>query len=736
MSARPLRRLSLATLCLALAAPAARSQDADRPGPFHRAYYLHHERGDLEAALPLYRAAAADQATDPAIRGDAARFAAELEEELASRDFARLAPADTVLYLELNRPGQQLRSLIEQLGLELDGREFGISPRLVEGLLGVRGIAVAVTEIDPRQGPTNGVLIVHPGDHALLRGLIETALPLGGVPTEPIGGHPTWRIEGRVLVTATDRLLLVGLDPAQIAGVVGRLAESADGGLAGRPELASAMAMRGDDLLFFCAHLEPLMPMLTEALQRETRHDPEARAMLAFLDLPSTRYLAGRAGVSAEGLSLDFGVELDEGHRNLAFHLLRLPALDGEALEMVPAGAAAFAAMGVNHRGSLPAGTTDGEGRPAVTLLDFGREIFANVADAALFVLPSAQRSPVGPIPDAALALRVNDPARSRALWRLVLGTAQTASGGGQEVPAVERDGVTIDRYTIQGLPIFVAVDGEHLLVSPSEAAVSRAIEARRSGQTLRGDPVFRTALETLGEDCTQLIAFNVGRCGALAMPFLGERERREAEPVLAMLGATSLGLRVEHGSRRLAVHGRVLGMPDLGPMVEQLIEQRMQGARRVEVAAASARPAGVVRANSFAAGTAAGSASVADAMATFAKLHATGDRAAAARAAQNVAQLAAQDARRLNDFAWALLTDPEYDNGYDGIAREMSRRSNELGGWSDWYHLDTYAHALFLQGRIDEAIELERKAIALGGDDPRIGEARAALDRFLAAKR
>ncbi|MBK8978795.1 MAG: hypothetical protein IPM29_23085 [Planctomycetes bacterium] len=641
----------------------------------------------------------------------------------ARSDLARLAPPDTVVYAELDRPGEQLQSLVGALGLDLDDARIGISPRLIDGLLGMRGCAIALTDVDPQQGPRNGIAIVDPGDHQLLRGLLETVLPIAGEPVEPIGRHPTVRIDGEVFVTSTERLVVASPDPVLIAGVLARLdAGGGDGGLAARPELAAAMAMRGDDLLFFCVHLAPLMPRLMDLLERQTRNDPGARAGLAFVDLPSARFVAGRAGVGPGGLSFDLGVELAEGHHNLAFHLLRQPSLDRAALDMVPAGSAMFAAVGVNPAGALPAGATDGAGAPTVSLFDLGRELFANVNAAALFALPSAQRTPSGPLPDAALVLRVNDPARSRALWHLALGTAQAATGGG-EPRTTTRGGAAVDHFTIDGMSVLVAVDGQRVIVSPSPDAVDAALAAGRDGAPLRGDPLFAPALAAAERDCPAVLALNVGRCGALAAPFLGDRDRREAAPIFAMLERTTVALRVEHGAHRFAVHGALTGLPDLGPMVEQLVQRELHSRRSAPIAMATAPDRSAT----------AGSAG--EAIAACRRAQAAGDIAAASRAAERVFQLARDDARTLNDFAWSLLTDPTWRNGYDGIAREMARRACELTEWGNWYFVDTYAHAQFRLGHFDDAIEFERRAVALAGDDPRAGEARAALERFVAAR-
>lgn len=570
--------IAFAVCTISFVSPGVAQAPAD---DFHRAYYLQHEVGDLEAALGLYERVAQDPRAPAELRDRANASAHAVAEELASADFARLVPADTIFYLEFNRPGEQLRTLLGQLGmLGAGGQRLGISPALVEGLLGMRGAAIAITEFDPRHGPTGGVAIVHPGDLEVVRGLCETALPIGGEPAEPIGGYATYGIEGQAFVTLTSRLVIAGRHREDIVAVVDRMQNGGEGSLAQSERLAGAMAMRGDDLLFFCVNLQPVMPMIMDAMAHETRRDPGARAALAFLDLPSTRTVAGRAGVDARGLSFDMVVELDEGHHNLAFNLMRMPNLDAEALSLVPSGPAGFCVGAVNREGQVPGGETDAKGRPVVTMMDFGRELFANVADVAAFVMPDVQQAPWGPMPDVGFAMRVNDPRRSLALWRFVLGTAQGASGGGDPAEPQREGDVVVQRFQIDRVPVFLAHAGERVMLSSSERLIATAIGGARSGQSVLQDPAYADALAHASEGGTLVLAANLGRCGQLGKHFMSDRERREAAPFFDLLADTSVSFVSMQTANRCGLRGRVVGIPDIGPMLQQLIDHELHRGR------------------------------------------------------------------------------------------------------------------------------------------------------------
>lgn len=722
---RPGLALAVATLTLASSGAAQSAEEL-----FYEAYYLHHEKGDLNGALALYEKAANSRRASDGLRDKARAMMRDVSEELASSDFASLVPEDTIFYLELNRPGEQMRKLLDQLGLLNGDRSgggnapFGVSPKLIEGMLGMRGAAVALTEIHPQRGPTGGVVILHPGDLDVIHGMLETALPMGGTPAEAIGGYPTWNIDNQAWVTMTSQLVIASPQRSDIADVVAKLGGESGTSLATNGHLAGAMGMRGDDVLFFCANLEPVMPMIMAAVQEETRRDPAAQAALAFLDIQSMRSIAGRAGVDDGGMSFDLALDLDEGHRNLVFNLLRMPNLDNEALAMVPAGSAFFAAASLNTKGSVPAAMEDARGRPIVTMMDFGTELFANVTSVALYAMPDVSPAPWGPMPQVALAMGANDVERSAAMWDLLLGTAQKATGGPAEPERSGAGAASIARYEIQGVPVFVATHDDRVVVSPSEEAIAAAMGRRV--KTVLDDPVYAEAIAEFGTGSTRGMALNLGRCSEIAQHFMSERERREMAPFAELARDTTLALNVQHTTNSMGVSGRLAGIPNVGPMISQLVEQELHGGRR----AMRARP----RAGVAYAADSVEAAEASDPRSVFDRLHHHGETASARKVVERIHRQSKNDPRTLNDLAWALLTEDVYSGQYDDVAMAMAHSANEASEWSNWYYLDTYATALFRHGKFEEAVKVQRRAVEAGASDPRIGEAQANLERFVEA--
>jgi tetratricopeptide (TPR) repeat protein len=88
-----------------------------------------------------------------------------------------------------------------------------------------------------------------------------------------------------------------------------------------------------------------------------------------------------------------------------------------------------------------------------------------------------------------------------------------------------------------------------------------------------------------------------------------------------------------------------------------------------------------------------------------------------------------------LNDTAWTILTEGEFPAPLIELARKAAERCNEITGGKNWMYLDTLALAKFKTGAKEEAVELQRKAVALGEEtnapETALKEARGRLEEF-----
>jgi len=565
---------------MALAWMASGVRAESPPGTFYRAYYLEHAQRDYAAAAELYQRAAR-QATEPELRSRAQAGWLACREEIAAADLARLMPPDPIVYIELSRPADRVMGLLEQMGL-LGGsattpseNQVAVSPTLVRELLGIRGAALAVTGFDSGAGMPSGVLVLHPGDVEIVRGLIETVLPAEAEPAEPIADYPTYRIsDGPVdtYVTLTTRLVIASTQWEQNADVVQRLLDPDVPSLATQPELADELSGRNSTLLYFLVNPEPVRPLLRLALAAGGAQSHEAALAQALLDIDSLQAITGRFDLGPNGVALHLSVRLAEDHRNLLYNLTRLPPVERETFRSVPSGVAALAGFALNEAGASPAARN--AKTHVVTALDFGREIFANMRTVSLFVLPPESGTTPGPnaIPDVAATIAVNDVAHSRALWSQVLGLTSLASGSGPlEGTICDIQGTSARAFKIEDVTIYLASTDNGLIVSPSRSAVARSISAMRNGSSVLDDDVFAKALRRVGKDTTLLALAAPARCLRVAAPYMSERERKEARPLMQMLEHTIVSFVLTQSHREWRLSAELSGVPDVGELLNHL---------------------------------------------------------------------------------------------------------------------------------------------------------------------
>jgi thiol-disulfide isomerase/thioredoxin len=111
------------------------------------------------------------------------------------------------------------------------------------------------------------------------------------------------------------------------------------------------------------------------------------------------------------------------------------------------------------------------------------------------------------------------------------------------------------------------------------------------------------------------------------------------------------------------------------------------------------------------------------------------GSREDAVSECKKIVESARDNALALNDAAWTLLTEGEFPAPVIELALRASERCNEITGGKNWMYLDTLALAKFKTGAKEEALELQRKAVALGeqakAPAAALKEARGRLEEF-----
>ncbi|MCH8053942.1 MAG: hypothetical protein IH895_07775, partial [Planctomycetes bacterium] len=713
---------------------------------YYQAYFLEHEKGDFAGAAKLYSRVAAAKDVGAGLKSQARARLAACREEIASSDLLRLMPPDALGYAELNRPGEQIGRLLKSLGLLAGdqpqlkpgaGRRIAVSPVLLKELLGLRGVAVAITGFDPESETPTGVIVINPGNLQVLRGIVESALPAAAETVEPTRGRQTFFVpEAHLYVCLTSRLIIASPDRNEIDNVLGRLDGTVKESLATVQDLPEVFAQRDDSMVFFCLNAKKIVPLLSKTFGMG---DDLAQAR-AILDLDSLRWVTGRAGVNDDGVFIELAARMDAGHHNLAYNLARTPPISPETFASVPKGAAAFVAGALSEPGTQYRRPSEaGAGRPTVTGLDIGREIFANVKDFAIFVLPPKTdgRSEGPPIPDVAAVIRVHDSSRSEALWTQILGIASMAAGApASDGKTVKIGGIDATAYQFpQGVTILVGTKGDKLFIATTHEALRRAGAADSKGGSILSDKAFAASLASLDGTTSKAAFINPGRCLQIGRQFMSEGERDKTEPFVDLLSRTIVAVRTNESEQELRITAQISGLPDIGPLVSGLIERegrRHSGQHESRSARRSGERDGAMEAVAHEEHD---HNDARDDRRKFEDLARNpAKREQALKFAKRFAKTISDNPRELNNFAWGLLTNDQYRNQFDTLALRLAQKACQQTDQQNWAFLDTLALANYRAGKIDAAIKFQKKAVTLqGGDHHELNES---LARYEAGKK
>ncbi|MGA4643415.1 TlpA family protein disulfide reductase [Limisphaera sp. 4302-co] len=101
---------------------------------------------------------------------------------------------------------------------------------------------------------------------------------------------------------------------------------------------------------------------------------------------------------------------------------------------------------------------------------------------------------------------------------------------------------------------------------------------------------------------------------------------------------------------------------------------------------------------------------------------------------ARQLRELKGATAEELNEWAWTLLTDERIQQRDTDLALHLAKAALDASGGTNASVLDTYARALFDTGKVDEAIEYQKKAVAATRDEDLRQMLHEVLQRYEAA--
>lgn len=573
--------IGLLTLSAAAQERASRAQSR-----FERAFYLEVHDSDLAAAAEAYEAVVDDRSAPEKVRAEAKRRLMSVREDLASAELARLMPPEVIAYAHLSEPGQHVERLLKMMGLVGPAPEgaaeqeplrlgdglvlpadFTISPALVDELKKLRGAAVGLTGIT-EGGMPQGLVVVHPGNCNLVRGLIETAVQLLE-PGEPIDGFKTYRVPDLGWVMLSARLVFAADSREELAAAAQRLRNPKAESLASRESYRRVAADAQGALIF--AYVDGPQAVKRFGSQLGSRQGAMIRALL---DLDHFESLVVKLTTTDEGISLVAQMNLMPGHKNMIYALVRTAPMTKRSLQFVPQGTAGVLTIGLNPPGPAAPTVTNPDGTPSISLMDVGRELFGNIDEVSVFVL-----APEGAaeFPDVGAVIAVKDAAKSEALWNQILSLASLFGASQPTEPGeVEIAGKTGQVYHFEGLPPIAVVRTEGELVLGTQAAVAAALAAGADGKSIAGDPAFKPLLARLTPNASKALLVDVGRAVQIAAAMDGGNDR-DLQMVAAMLHDLKASLVTDEAPNRLTIYVDVTGLPKFRDIVTLINGQQQR---------------------------------------------------------------------------------------------------------------------------------------------------------------
>jgi hypothetical protein len=539
----------LVTLAIALApsAKALAQQQTTAPdspagqtarAEFEKGYYLQTHERSLADAAKAFEHVAADSAAPSALRTEATARLAQCREDLVSADFAHMMPPDALAYIEFTHPGQHLTRLLKILGLiqppEADGLkargsslgnglffpdDFSVSPALVAELTKIGGVAAMLSGFD-QHGQPDGLVVLHPGNSDLIRGLLETAVQVLE-PAEPIEGFKTYRDPSNGWITVTSRLFLIARSREQLTAAVARLHDPNAVSLGSRKDFQAWRQDRQRALLFVNVDGPRLVRQFGPLIRGH-----EARIANSVLDLEHLDSIVAMLGTYDEGVFVRTQINLKPGHHNLAYAMVRTAPLARRSLAAVPQGAAAVAMLGLNPP------SADRDHKPAgggISAMDLGREVFANIEEISLFALPPAAAGAAKrPMPEFGLVLLVKDASKSEALWSQLLALPSLLGApsvqGAREI-TIEGHRGTVYQFP-QAPPVVVVRAAESDLIVGTEGAVTESLKALATKKSIGNDASFAALFDRLTPNSSKAFLLDAGRVAQTAAAMSGGNNR------------------------------------------------------------------------------------------------------------------------------------------------------------------------------------------------------------------
>jgi tetratricopeptide (TPR) repeat protein len=524
---------------------------------------------------------------------------------LGNTDPAALMPPETIFYAEIGSPGKQIETILNMLKgtplenplMALGGNNTGwqgsnppaniiaglLNPGMMAEFKKIQGVGIGITGISDEEEPP-AIIVLFLGKSDALKGLLQMALTMAGKPMESLEGMQTVALPDGGCAVYDDTIVIMATQKAYAAGQLAWSVKQYKG-MTSEPTLASSnksfvkvpRKVRQENLLTIWIDMDRAFAGLKKVLP-EGALPEEIRMANGFVNFDSIDDVMTFLSLEENGIAVEANVAFKDGQNSLAYNMIRTPNLNKAGFEAVPSNAIGLISFVLGDAQS-PQAQLIGQKIQEETGYDIGKELYANIDQVTLFILPpdgsSSQANTMIPQPVASLGLAItsNDPEQTRLTLAKLLSAAnalpaESTAGptepinGKYEIPLVE--GQKLYCYMDQGRKTTV--------ISLAPSVIESSLSAMNSRQSaLTGGPL-QNPLSKLSPSTSKLVLINVAGIVRMAQSNMGSfAEQNNLSESLNQLATSSsntfLQLRTDEKPDNLNIRADVIGIPPINEL-------------------------------------------------------------------------------------------------------------------------------------------------------------------------
>ncbi len=475
-----------------------------------------------------------------------------LLEEIGNADPAALMPAGTLVYAELGSPGRQIETIMNMLkgtplenplamiGGNQQGQSSGqmnpanmlsamMNPSMMAEFKKIRGFGFGICGLPQNDEDPPAIAVLFPGKSDALRGMLHAALGMAGQPTEAIEGMQCLALPGGAGAAFDDNVVIVASPKAAKAGQLAWSVKQYKSVIK-EPTLATSnesfvkidKRQRQENALTIWANVDEIYANLAGMFPSGSLPG-EILLAEGIVDFENIDDLITTLSLNVDGIALKTDVSFKDGHNCLAYGMIHTPNLSKSGFEAVPADAVGIFSFALADSESMQAQAASQQIQN-MTGLDIGREIFANIEQVTLFVMPPdaavVQANTVVPpiVNRFGLAITSHNPQQTRQVLTRFLSVANLISSqAGGDQPVDETGKYQIALVNGQKIFCYMNQSSKTTVVSLNPDIVETSIATAGNRRSIMSAGPLRDSVDKLSPSTSKLILVNVGGAIKLA---------------------------------------------------------------------------------------------------------------------------------------------------------------------------------------------------------------------------